>query len=77
MDFVGLSYNANAAYGYASMLLNDNGHAYYIHANPDGSDPWGTWAKNEGAAVDAAGVNPRRFQNGTASVSSTAATASL
>jgi len=77
MDFVGLSYNANAAYGYASMLINDNGHAYYIHANPDGSDPWGTWAKNEGAAIDAAGSNPRRFQNGTASVNSTAASASL
>jgi hypothetical protein len=77
MDFVGLSYNSNAAYGYASMLLNDNGHAYYIHANPDGSDPWGTWAKNEGAAVDAAGTNPRRFANGTASVTSSAATASL
>jgi hypothetical protein len=78
MDFVGLSYNANAAYGYASMLLNDNGHAYYIHANPDGSDPWSTtWTKNEGAAVDPAGTNPRRFQNGTATVSSTSATASL
>jgi len=77
MDFVGLSYNPNAAYGYASMLIHDNGHATYIHANPDGSDPWGTWAKDEGAAVDPAGTNPRHFQNGTASVNSTAATASL
>ena len=40
MDFIGLSYNPNVAYTYASLLLQDAGHAVYIHATTDGSDPW-------------------------------------
>lgn len=77
MDFVGLSFNSNASYGYASLLLQDAGHATYIHATQNGSDPWGTWAINAGSAIDAVGTNPRHFTNATASVSSSSATASL
>jgi len=40
MDFVGLSYNSNIAYGYASLLLANSGRGVFIHATLDGSDPW-------------------------------------
>lgn len=40
MDFIGLSYNSNVAYTYASLLLADSGRAVYVHAITDGSDPW-------------------------------------
>jgi Bacterial Ig domain len=77
MDFVGLSFNSNASYGYASLLLQDAGRATYIHATSNGSDPWGTWAVNAGSAIDAIGTNPRHFTNATASVNATSASASL
>jgi hypothetical protein len=77
MDFVGLSFNSNASYGYASLLLQDAGRATFIHATSNGSDPWGTWALSAGSAIDAIGTNPRHFTNATASVNSSSATASL
>jgi hypothetical protein len=40
MDFVGLSYNTNIAYTYASLLLANSGRGVFIHATLDGSDPW-------------------------------------
>ena len=76
MDFVGLSFNANRGYGYASAMLEDEGRSVFIAATHDGSDSWGSWVKDEGTATGAVNTNPRAFQYGTVSVNSTNGTAS-
>ena len=76
MDFVGLEFNTNRSYGYASMLLEDEGRSIFIAANHDATDPWGSWVKDVGTTTDPVGANPRYFFTGPVSVNATAGTAS-
>lgn len=81
MDFIGLTYGTetNAMYGYASMFLEDQGRASFVHSG--GADPWGPWAKDVGAPLAAKQQTAtgwtRRFERGTVTVTPSSATASI
>lgn len=81
-DFVPLTYGdtAHAVYGYASMLIADQGRGTYIHANRNETDPWFgevSVGAPTAAKVQSGSVWTRTFTSATATVDSAAATASV